>query len=215
MIKLTNITKIYNNRKVFENFSLHIQAKERVVLFAKSGFGKSTLLKIIAGLESIESGSVILDGLKVTDAKKIVVEPHERGLGMVFQDLALWPHLNVEENIALSLKIQKVVPKQREKKVKETLQSVGLQGFELKRVDELSGGERQRVALARTLIMRPKIILMDEPLSSLDNELNIQIREEILRLQKSYGFTLVYVTHNKEEAEYLATRIVYSLTEFL
>jgi len=208
MIQLTNITKIYNKHKVLENFSLHIREKERVVLLAKSGFGKSTLLKIIAGLESIESGSIILDGKRVTDAKRVLVAPHARGVGMVFQDLALWPHLNVKENIALSLKIQNISKKERDYKVQKILKSVNLQGFERKRVDELSGGERQRVALARTLVTQPKIILMDEPLSSLDDTLNVQIREEIVKLQEYYNFTLLYVTHNKQEAEYIATRIV-------
>ena len=209
MIELKNITKTYKNKKIFDNFSLSISAGERVVLFAASGSGKTTLLHIIAGLEGIDSGSVVLDGVTVTEANKIIVAPHLRDIGMVFQDLALWPHLNVAQNIQLALKVKKIPKQTREKQTQEILQKLGLEGFEKKRVHELSGGEQQRVALARTLVLKPKIILMDEPLSSLDKALNIALREEILRLQKLYKFTLVYVTHNEEEAHFLATKIIH------
>jgi ABC-type sugar transport system ATPase subunit len=208
MIRIENVSKYYKKEKVFENFSLDIQRGERIVLFAKSGSGKTTLLRMIAGLDSCESGKIFIDNVLLTDGKEIIVPPEERGIGMVFQDLALWPHLNVGENITLALKVKGVAKKEREDALQLMLQKIGLVGFEDKKVYELSGGEQQRVALARTLIVKPKIVLMDEPLSSLDSELNARLRTEILRLQQEYGFTLIYVTHNEEEAKFLATQIV-------
>ena len=208
MIRIENLSKIYNNEKIFENFSLIIERGERIVLFAKSGSGKTTLLRMIAGLEACDAGRILLDDVLLTKEKNIIVPPEQRGVGMVFQDLALWPHLRVGENITLALKVKGVRAKERQQALEMMLQKVGLEGFADKKVYELSGGEQQRVALARTLIVKPKIILMDEPLSSLDRELALMLRAEILRLQQEYGFTLLYVTHNKEEAEFLATRII-------
>ncbi len=208
MIRIENLSKIYNNEKIFENFSLIIERGERIVLFAKSGSGKTTLLRMIAGLEACAAGRILLDDVLLTEEKKIIVPPEQRGIGMVFQDLALWPHLRVGENITLALKVKGMRAKERQLALEMMLQKVGLEGFADKKVYELSGGEQQRVALARTLIVKPKIILMDEPLSSLDRELALMLRAEILQLQQEYGFTLLYVTHNKEEAEFLATRII-------
>ena len=208
MIRIENLSKIYNNEKIFEDFSLTIEHGERIVFFAKSGSGKTTLLRMIAGLEACDAGRILLDDVLLTEEKKIIVSPEQRGIGMVFQDLALWPHLRVGENITLALKVKGMKAKERQQALEMMLQKVGLEGFADKKVYELSGGEQQRVALARTLIVKPKIILMDEPLSSLDRELALMLRAEILRLQQEYGFTLLYVTHNKEEAEFLATRII-------
>ncbi|WP_457744035.1 ABC transporter ATP-binding protein [Sulfurimonas sp.] len=208
MIELKNITVVHNGVKLFENFSLRVEKGERVVLFAKSGSGKTTLLRLVAGLESMDAGQIYIDGILVTDAQKIIVEPHKREVGMVFQDLALWPHLNVEENIELALKVRNIPKQVRQSKVEAMLQKIELQNAATKQIDQLSGGEQQRVALARTLIVQPKTVLMDEPLSSLDESLNRFLRQEILRLQEEYGFTLLYVTHNKEEAADIAQRTI-------
>ena len=208
MIELKNITLFFKQHKIFDNFSLHIAEHERVVLFAQSGSGKTTLLRLIAGLQSMESGQIYINQVLVTDGNKILVPPHKRELGMVFQDLALWPHLNVSENIQLALKLQNIAPEIRNKQLIEILKTVGLEQHSSKQVHQLSGGEQQRVALARTLVLRPKILLMDEPLSSLDSNSNLALRKEILALQKKYAFTLVYVTHNHEEAEFIAQRVV-------
>lgn len=208
MINIQNITKSFNNKKVLDDFSLSISSGERVVLFSKSGSGKTTLLRLIAGLDILDNGKILIDDKLVSDKKELIIQAHERGVGMVFQDLALWPHLNVKENIELALKVKKIPKTQRDKLVYEILKKVKLSSFENKKIYELSGGEQQRVALARTLVVKPKIILMDEPLSSLDNDLSMELREEILNLQLEDKFTLVYVTHNKDEANFLAQRII-------
>jgi ABC-type Fe3+/spermidine/putrescine transport system ATPase subunit len=154
-------------------------------------------------------GKVLIEGKVVSKDGQIIVPPHQRDVAMVFQDLALWSHMNVYENIAFGLKIKKVPSKERKVKVTQMLSLVGLSGHENKRIDQLSGGEQQRVALARALILSPKIVLMDEPLSSLDQALNQRLRKEIVRLQEKFGFTLVYVTHNEEEAREISTEIFY------
>ena len=209
MIDIKNITKQYTKNKILENFSLHVEQGSRVVLFGASGSGKSTLLRIIAGLENIDNGEIYIDAKLVSKKNEIIIQADKREIGFVFQDLALWPHLNVAQNIEFGLKIKKVDKEDIVEKVKEILKKVNLSGFESREISQLSGGQKQRVALARTLVVNPKIILMDEPLSSLDYELNTQLRQEILCLQKEFKFTLVYVTHNKEEAEFLADNILY------
>ena len=206
MIALKNISYHVENRPLFEHFDLQVASKERLVILGPSGAGKSTLLRFIAGFVLPQSGEIILDGQTVSQGEKILVEPHQRGVGMLFQDLALWPHLDVGGNIAFGLKIQKMEQEARQQKVEEMLAMVGLQGYETREIDTLSGGEQQRVALARALALSPKIMLMDEPLSSLDAERNKALRKEIVRLQEEIGFTLVYVTHSKEEADEIGTR---------
>ncbi len=208
MIEIQNATKFYKKQKVLDNFSLKIENAQRVVLFGRSGSGKTTLLRVIAGLETLDSGKIYINNILVTDGKKILVEPHLRDIGMVFQDLALWPHLNVAQNIEFALKIKKIPKESRKKIVVEILEKMNLSGFAHKKVYELSGGEQQRVALARVLVLRPSIILMDEPLSSLDYDLNLKMRAEILNLQREFNFTLVYVTHNRDEALFLSNRII-------
>jgi len=208
MIELKNITLIQNEKTIFSNFNLVINDKERLVILGESGSGKTTLLRLIAGLTTPNSGKIILDGNVATKEKKLLIPPHQRSTSMLFQDLALWPHLNVANNIAYGLRIQKIPKAQQNKRVKELLRLVGLEGYELRNITTLSGGEAQRIALARALAVNPKIILMDEPLSSLDSKRNKILRKEIVKLQKSLGFTLIYVTHNEEEAEEIATRVL-------
>jgi ABC-type Fe3+/spermidine/putrescine transport system ATPase subunit len=178
------------------------------VILGSSGSGKTTLLRLIAGFNSPASGEIRIDGNIVSQEGKLIVPPDKREVAMVFQDLALWPHMNVYENIAFGLKIRKIPKNIREEKVREMLSLVSLAGYEKRRIEELSGGQQQRIALARALILSPKVLLMDEPLSSLDKTLNKKLRKEIIRLQEKFGFALVYVTHNEEEAEEIGTRII-------
>ncbi len=206
MIALENITLLYEGREVLKDFSLNIPPKERLVILGASGSGKTTLLRLIAGFVAPAKGEITINGSIVAKEGKILIPPHKRAIGMVFQDLALWPHMNVEENIAFGLKVHKVPRKTRKEKVLEMLRLVGLEGYEKRRIDQLSGGQQQRVAFARALALSPKVLLMDEPLSSLDPELNRRLRKEIVRLQEVLGFTLVYVTHSEEEAKEIGER---------
>ncbi len=209
MIALKHITMIQNQKKVLEDFTLHIQAKERLVILGESGVGKTTILRLIAGFIAPDKGKITLGHKVVSKEGKIVVEPQEREISMVFQDLALWPHLSVGDNIAFGLKMHGIPKKERDEKVREMLNIVALCDYENRHIDTLSGGERQRVALGRALVLSPKILLMDEPLASLDTKHNKILRQEIVKLQKSLGFTLVYVTHNHEEAKEVGTRLLW------
>ena len=208
MIELKNITLTQNQKTIFKDFNLSIKQKERLVILGSSGSGKSTLLRLIAGFISPQKGSVVINGICMSQDSKILIPPHKRSLSMMFQDLALWPHLNVEGNIEYGLKIHKIAKKERQEKVKEMLALVQMQGYEKRDTQTLSGGEQQRVALARALVLSPKILLMDEPLSSLDVTLNQALRKQIVQLQEKLGFTLVYVTHNQEEAREVAMRVL-------
>ena len=209
MITLKHITMIQNNKKVLEDFTLEIKAKERVVILGESGSGKTTILRLIAGFIAPDKGEIRIDHTIVANEGEILSPPHERNISMVFQDLALWPHMSVGENVSFGLKIHGFSKEARIKKVKEMLKLVGLLDYESRHIDVLSGGERQRVALARALALSPKILLMDEPLSSLDTKRNKILRKEIIKLQEKLGFTLVYVTHNQEEANEIATRLIF------
>ena len=208
MIKIRNLSFNYEQKNILNKIDLWVRPGERLVLLGSSGSGKSTLLKLIAGFLAPDEGEIEIDLKTVSQNGRILVPPHKRAIAMVFQDLALWPHMSVGENIAFGLKMHRVPAKEREMRVKEFLALVGLPGYEDKRTEALSGGEQQRVALARALVLSPKVLLMDEPLSSLDEALNIRLRKEIVSLQEKLGFTLVYVTHNKEEGEEIAQRIV-------
>ena len=208
MINFNDISLKYENRDILKDFNLKIYEKERIVIIGASGSGKTTILKLIAGFIAPTSGTLKIDDKIVSKDGKIIAPPHQRDVSMVFQDLALWPHMNVYENIEFGLKIQNVSKDQRFKSVERFLKLVGLESYGQKKVDQLSGGQQQRVALARALIVSPKVLLMDEPLSSLDVELNVRLRGEIVRLQEELGFTLVYVTHSKEEAEVIGTKII-------
>jgi ABC-type sugar transport system ATPase subunit len=208
IIRLNSVNKFYKQSKVLDNLSLEIEEKERIVIFGPSGCGKTTLLRLIAGFTAPDTGSLFIEDALAARDGKIIKEPHERDLGMVFQDLALWPHLSVEENIAFGLKAKGIGKVERKERIKSILTLVDLLGYEKRKPSQLSGGQQQRVALARALVLEPKILLMDEPLSSLDTALNLRLRREIIGLQEKLGFTLVYVTHNEEEASDIATRLV-------
>jgi ABC-type Fe3+/spermidine/putrescine transport system ATPase subunit len=206
MIEIASLGFAYGEKKLLEGLDVQIKQGSRCVIMGASGSGKSSLLRLIAGLEVPDAGSIMIDGVLVSRAKQLLVPPEKRGLAMVFQDLALWPHMDVGANVAFGLKMQKVSKVQRQEEVAKMLALVGLEGYEPRDVKTLSGGEQQRVALARALVVSPKVLLMDEPLSSLDEALNKRLRKEIVRLQELLGFTLVYVTHNSQEAKEIGTQ---------
>jgi len=207
-VKLDSISKTYNAVPALEKFSLEIEEGERVVILGPSGCGKTTVLRMVAGFIAPDSGSLSMSGEVVARDGRIITPPEQRGVGMVFQDLALWPHLSVKGNLEFGLKVKGLPKKERERRIRDMLDLVGLAGCGDRKPSELSGGQQQRVALARALVLEPRILLMDEPLSSLDQELNVRLRKEILRLQKKTGVTLLYVTHNPDEAADIATRVV-------
>ena len=207
MIELRGVSKLYRGRAVVDALSLKVESGERLVLFGPSGCGKSTILLMIAGLVIPDQGRSASMGRSLRHRDGNRRPPHERGIGMVFQDLALWPHLTVAENIEFGLKARRIAAKERRQRIREVADVVGLGDYLDVRPGELSGGEQQRVALARALALRPRILLMDEPLSSLDEALSRKLRAEILRLHAEIGFTLVYVTHSRGEAQDIGTRI--------
>lgn len=209
MIELRAVSKDYNGRRVIERMSFAVENAERVVLFGPSGCGKTTVLNLIAGLTMPDAGEILLGGEVVARERRNLREPEQRGIGMVFQDLALWPHMTVGENIEFGLRAKGMPFEQRGHRVREMVELVRLGEYLNARPAELSGGQQQRVALARALALAPRVLLMDEPLSTLDDELNLQFREEILRLHRNLRFTLVYVTHSRDEASALGTRVVY------
>lgn len=202
---MRNISKQYDNSQemILENFNLDIFEKEFIVLVGPSGCGKSTTLRMIAGLEGITAGELSINGQIMND-----VPPKNRGIAMVFQNYALFPHLNVFDNIAFGLKIRKENKKVIKERVEETAQKLGLTAYLKRKPKDLSGGQRQRVALGRAIVRNTDIFLMDEPLSNLDAKLRIQMREEIIQLHNQLGTTTVYVTHDQTEAMTMASRIV-------
>ncbi len=208
MIELKNLSLTSDSSEILHTISLEVKASERLVILGSSGSGKTSLLRLIAGFEKPSFGEIIIDNKKVSTKDNILIPPEERNLNMVFQDLALWPHLNVEEHLSFGLEAQGIAKSEREEKISSILKRVKLNVALTKRPEALSGGEKQRLAIARALITQPKIVLMDEPLSSLNESLNKEIREEIIHLQKELAFTLLYVTHNKDEAFDIATKIL-------
>ena len=208
IVDIDSVSKVYNGRKALDNISLEIDEGERTVILGPSGCGKTTILRLIAGFISPDTGGISIAGEMVSRNGRIIKPPEQRNLGMVFQDLALWPHLSVKGNIEFGLKAKGLPKIERKRRIQETLNLVGMAGYADRRPGELSGGQQQRVALARALVLEPKVLLMDEPLSSLDLELNIRLRKEILRLQEKLGFTMVYITHDRDEAFDIATKVV-------
>ena len=208
-ISITNLHKSFGTKTVLDHVSLEVQDGEFVCLLGPSGCGKSTLLRAIAGLESPEGGTVYLGDDAVFDGDNgINKAPEQRKLGMVFQSFALWPHKTVFENVAYPLKRAKTPKAEILERVRETLVMVDLWDHRDSYPGTLSGGQQQRVALARAVVPRPRLLLLDEPLSSLDTNLRAQMRREIRRIQQHLGATAVYVTHDKEDAGGLADRVL-------
>ncbi len=194
-VQLIDVVKSFGDNTVLHNIDLDIKAGSLTTLLGPSGCGKTTILRLIAGLELPTSGQVILGDEDVS-----VLSASQRDVAMVFQSYALFPHMTVGENVGYGLKMQGVVLGERNEQVKKALDSVGLDGFQDRYIDQMSGGQQQRVAVARALILKPKVMLFDEPLSNLDSKLRRQMREDIRRLQQELGITSVYVTHDQDEA---------------
>jgi len=208
-VKLVNVVKTYKKVTAVAGISLSINKGELVTFLGPSGCGKTTTLRLIAGLEVPDSGEIYINNILVSAPEKgVFVPPHKRGIGMVFQNYAVWPHMTVFENIAYGLKLQKLPKEEIARRVKEALDLVGLSGLGDRYPTQLSGGQQQRVALARALVTRPQLLLLDEPLSNLDAKLRERMRFEIRSLVKNLGLTAVYVTHDQEEAMAMSSRIV-------
>ena len=202
-LELKEIKKSFTEGEaVLDNISLEISKGEFITLLGSSGCGKTTTLRIIAGLEQPDAGSVWLDGREVTG-----LEPNQRDVNTVFQNYALFPHMNVAENIGYGLKLKKVPKSEIRKKVSQMLELVQLEGYEKRKPSELSGGQKQRVAIARALVNNPKVLLLDEPLGALDLQLRRAMQIELKRLQKKLGITFIYITHDQEEAINMSDRI--------
>lgn len=202
-IAVQDICKSFGKLEVVSHVSFAIEEGELFTLLGPSGCGKTTLLRLIAGFNSPDGGQVLFDERVVND-----LPPHERGIGMVFQNYALWPHMTVFENAAYGLKLRKQPQAEIAGRIGAVLEKVRLSGLADRYPGQLSGGQQQRVALARALVLNPRILLLDEPLSNLDAKVRIQVRAEIRKLQKELGITTVYVTHDQEEALTLSDRIV-------
>ena len=212
LIRLADCTMAFDDEVVLEKINLYINDKEFLTLLGPSGCGKTTTLRIIGGFQTPTSGDVYFDGVRIN-----AVPPHKRAINTVFQKYALFPHLNVYENIAFGLRIPKVDEKGKkiklseqeiDQRVMEMLQVVNLKGFEKRRVTSLSGGQQQRVAIARALVNRPKVLLLDEPLGALDLKLRKDMQNELKRIQQAMGITFIYVTHDQEEALAMSDTVV-------
>ena len=199
MLRLETVSKHFGKIQAVDSVSLEL-GQETLALLGPSGCGKSTLLRLVAGLEQVDQGQIVLGNKNLTH-----VPPQNRGFGMVFQDYALFPHLNVEKNIAFGL--TKKTADEKRKRVSELLELVGLRDYEKRRIHQLSGGEQQRVALARALAPEPPVLLLDEPLSSLDQTLRENLKQELRRILSQLNIMAIYVTHDQGEAFALANRI--------
>jgi len=201
-IAVENLTKRFGSLAAISEVSLSIEEGEMFTLLGPSGCGKTTLLRLLAGFYAADEGQIRFGERVVND-----VPPHERGIGMVFQNYALWPHMTVSENVSYGLKLRRVPALDAASRLHGALAKVGLSGLGERYPGQLSGGQQQRVALARALVLNPQMLLLDEPLSNLDAKIRVQVRAEIRKLQKELGITAVYVTHDQEEALAMSDRI--------
>ena len=203
LIRLNGISKSFDGETVLDHINLEIHNKEFITLLGPSGCGKTTTLRIIGGFETPDEGDVFFDSKRIND-----IPPYQRQVNTVFQRYALFPHLNVFDNIAFGLRIQKCPDEQIKTKVKEMLALVNLRGFERRKVNTLSGGQQQRVAIARALVNQPKVLLLDEPLAALDLKLRKDMQNELKNIQHQTGITFIYVTHDQEEALSMSDTVV-------
>ncbi len=201
-VECRSIKLSYGKTEVLNDINLLIEPGEFFALLGPSGSGKSTLLRLIAGFNQADSGRLLIDGNDITN-----IAPHKRNIGMVFQSYALWPHMTVWDNVAFGLIERKIARAEVSARVAAALELVGLQQYGKRRPNELSGGQQQRVALARTIVIEPQVLLLDEPLSNLDKNLRVQMRQELLSLQRRLGITTIFVTHDQEEAMTTADRM--------
>jgi len=206
--QIVNLTKRFGETIALKDFDLEVERGEILVLLGPSGCGKTTLLRSVAGLEQPVAGKIYLEKeLVFSRERDISVPPYKRRAGMVFQNYALWPHMNVFDNIAYPLRVKGFSKGETRRRVEEILALVHLEGLERRYPHELSGGQQQRAALARALVMEPRLLLLDEPLSNLDARLREELREELKRIQREVGITMIYVTHDQAEAMAIADRI--------
>ncbi len=203
MLSLENIEKSFDGEKILKNISLDIGRGEFITLLGSSGCGKTTTIRIIAGLETPDVGKVVLNGKDIT-----ALAPEKRDVNTVFQNYALFPHMNVEKNIGYGLRLKKMSQNEIKNEVKNALSLVQLEGFEKRNPSQLSGGQKQRVAIARAVVNKPSVLLLDEPLGALDLMLRRQMQTELKKLQKALGITFIYITHDQEEALNMSSRIV-------
>jgi len=201
-VRLENVTKTYGEVVAVQGVNLEVAEGEFFFLLGPSGCGKTTLLRIIAGFARPDEGEVYFDGRRMTD-----VPPHRRGLAMVFQSYALWPHMTVAENVGYGLEVRRVKGEERRRRIERALQLVRMEHLAERYPAELSGGEQQRVALARALVVEPEAVLLDEPLSNLDARLRLEMREELRDIHRRTGITMLYVTHDQKEALSMAQRL--------
>ncbi len=203
LLQLENINKSFGDTAVIKDLSITINEGELITFIGPSGCGKTTLLRTIGGFHQQDSGRVILDGVAIDN-----LPPEKRKTGMVFQNYALFPHMTIYENVAYGLNVKKVSKAEKDNLVKEALSQVRLEGYENRKPSELSGGQQQRVAIARSLVLKPKILLLDEPLSNLDANLRTIMRDEIRRLKDDLNLTIIFVTHDQEEALSISDRVL-------
>ena len=206
-ITLNNITKNYGDVQIIQNFSDRFNDREFITLLGPSGCGKTTMLRMIAGFEKPTTGEIKIDDVVVSGADKFV-PPNLRNIGMVFQSYAVWPHMNVFDNVAYPLKIKRVPRSEITERVMNILEAVHLSPYVKRMPSELSGGQQQRIALGRALVSNPRVLLLDEPLSNLDAKLRESMRFEIKEVQKRFGITVVYVTHDQTEAMAMSDRVI-------
>ncbi len=203
LIEFKNVSKVFDTTEALSNINLHIDENEFLTLLGPSGCGKSTLLRTIAGFESPSSGQILFEGKDLAN-----IPPHKRKVNTVFQKYALFPHLNVYDNIAFGMKIHKKSKKEIEYEVGRVLELVNLKGFDKRSVDSLSGGQQQRIAIARAIVNKPHVLLLDEPLAALDLKLRKDMQIELKNMQRELGVTFIYVTHDQEEALSMSDTIV-------
>lgn len=203
LVKLDNVSKKFDKKYIIKNLSLDIYEGEFLTLLGASGCGKTTILRLISGLEQVTEGKIYIDEVDVTN-----LDPTKREVNTIFQNFALFPHMTVKDNISFGLKMKKINKEEIEKRVKKVIKLVKLEGFENRYPLELSGGQQQRVAIARGIVMNPKVLLLDESLCSLDLKLKRQMQIELKKIQKKLGITFIYVTHDQDEALTMSDRIV-------
>ncbi len=208
VLAIKDVSLARGGKAVLSGICLHLEQGQRLVLIGPSGCGKTTLLRIVAGFIPPDQGQVLLFGKVASARGKILIPPEHRDIGFVFQDLALWPHMTVLGNLEFGLKARRIPRDERRRRIAEMLSMTALEGLEKRRPHELSGGQQQRVALARALVTRPRLLLLDEPLSSLDEPLKLRLVEMILDLQGELGFSMIHVTHDMFEARRLGQRIM-------
>ena len=202
-LEIRNMAKKYDNGDGVENINLKVYEGEIVTFLGPSGCGKSTILRAIGGFEDVTGGDILIDGKSI-----VGLAPENRPTAMVFQSYNLWPHMTIYENLAFGLKLRKVPKKTMDEDIKKILELVSMSGSEKKYPSQLSGGQQQRIAIARSLLLKPSLLLLDEPFSALDAKIRQQMREELKRIHSELGITVIFVTHDQEEAMAVSHRIV-------